>query len=254
MVLNFRKLGEQGPVLMILHGLFGSSDNWQSLGRVLAEKFQVYLVDQRDHGRSPHTEEMNYSLMAADVKALMEQEGLSNVNLVGHSMGGKTAMTFAQHYPEMLHKMVIVDIGPKQYEDRHSSILEGMITANLNVLGSRKAVEKHLAEYVPEPGVRQFLMKNLYWIADGKLAWRLNLDLLKRDLSNIVASIDPERVQLPTLFINGGISDYILKEDIPAIKEQFPRSRFETIPFAGHWIHVQAPDDFIGMVTEFINE
>ena len=254
MELNYRKLGEEGPVLMILHGLFGSSDNWQSLGRALAEDFQVYLVDQRDHGRSPHTEAINYSLMANDVKELIDRESLTNVNLVGHSMGGKTAMTFAQHYPEMLNKLIVVDIGPKLYEDRHSSILEGMITSNLEALGSRKAVEAHLSKYVPEPGIRQFLLKNLYWIEEGKLAWRLNLDLLKRDLSNIVASIEPDRVELPTLFIRGGVSDYILKEDIPAIKEQFPRSRFETIPFAGHWIHVQAPEDFVKMVTAFINE
>ena len=239
---------------MILHGLFGSSDNWQTLGRALAEKYVVYLVDQRDHGHSPHSDAIEYSLMATDVKELIEQEGLSIVNLVGHSMGGKTAMTFAQLYPELLNKLVVVDIGPRVYDDRHSQILEGVLTADLEILRSRKEVEDHLAGHIPEPGVRQFIMKNLFWIEDKKLGWRANFPLLKKDLSSIVASISPDRVEVPTLFIRGGESDYILKEDIPAIKEQFTRSSFETITFAGHWVHAQAPEEFLQMVTDFIEE
>lgn len=254
MELNYRKLGEEGPAMMILHGLFGSSDNWQTLGRELAKDFQVYLVDQRDHGRSPHSEAINYPNMAADVKELIEKEGLVEVILIGHSMGGKTAMTFAQLYPESLSNLVVVDIGPRVYDDRHSFILDGVISADLDQLGSRKAVEEHLGQFIPEPGVRQFIMKNLYWVKEGRLGWRANFPLLKRDLVNIVASISPDRVEVPTLFMRGGASDYILKEDVPAIKEQFPRAQFETIPFAGHWIHAQAPDDFLRMVREFVKE
>ena len=239
---------------MILHGLFGSSDNWQTLGRALAEKYRVYLVDQRDHGHSPHTNAINYALMAADVKELIEQEDIGKVNIVGHSMGGKTAMTFAQSYPDMINKLVVVDIGPRVYEDRHSQIIEGILSADLDMLTSRKAVEKHLATYIPEPGVRQFLMKNLYWIEDKKLGWRANFPLLKQDLSNIVASISPDKVEVPTLFIRGGASDYILREDILAIKEQFTHSHFETIPYAGHWVHVQAPEEFLRLVTDLIEE
>lgn len=252
MDLHFRKSGEHGPTLMILHGLFGSSDNWQTLGRELANDFQVYLVDQRDHGRSPHSDAIDYQKMANDIQELIQREGLAEVNLIGHSMGGKTAMTFAQRFPELLNKLVVVDIGPRVYEDRHSFILEGVLSADLEQLASRKAVEEHLGAYIPEPGVRQFIMKNLYWVEDRKLGWRANFKLLKRDLSNIVASISPDRVEVPTLFIRGGASDYILKEDIPAIKEQFPRSQFETVPFAGHWVHVQAPEDFLRMVRDFL--
>jgi len=254
--LHYRRLGPQGATpIVILHGLFGTSDNWGSVGRELAEPtdpaavaFDVLLVDLRDHGRSPHTDAISYPLMAADVHALVTSLGLRDIILVGHSMGGKTAMVFAQEWPELLQHLVVVDISPKEHANNHGHIIDAMLTADLSPGVMRKEVEQHVAGHVKEPGVVQFLMKNLYWATEEQLAWRVNASLLSRELDAILAAIGPATVRVPTLFIRGGQSDYILREDLPAIKEQFPNSRVETVAFAGHWVHAQAPDEVIGMI------
>lgn len=254
--LHFRQFGPDGaPVVVVLHGLLGSADNWGTVARELAEPtaegaspMQVLLVDQRDHGRSPHTDDISYPIMAADVQALAEDLGLRDILLVGHSMGGKTAMAFAQQWPSMLRGLVVVDISPREHTDNHSHILEALTTADLGAGSTRAEVEAHLARYVKEPGVVQFLMKNLYWQEPGKLGWRVNVPLLKEKLPAILAAIGPERVQVPALFIRGGQSDYILREDLPAIREQFPAARVETVPFAGHWVHAQAPDEVVALI------
>jgi esterase len=256
--LHYRRLGPNGarPVV-ILHGLFGASDNWGSIGKELAEPsaqgmlpLDVLLVDLREHGRSPHTEATSYPIMAADVHALVERLGLKETVLVGHSMGGKVAMLFAQRWPSMLKQLVVVDISPKEHANNHAHIIEALRTADLSAVGSRKEVEAHLAQQVKEPGVVQFLLKNLYWKEEGQLAWRMNVAGLERDLSAILAAIGPETVRVPTLFVRGGQSDYITREDLPAIKEQFPNCRVETVPFAGHWVHAQAPDEVIAWIRE----
>jgi pimeloyl-ACP methyl ester carboxylesterase len=254
--LHYRRLGTPGATpVVILHGLFGTSDNWGSVGKELAEPsspdappFDVYLVDLRDHGRSPHTESTSYPIMAADVHAMITELELKDVVLVGHSMGGKVAMVFAQQWPHLLQRLVVVDISPREHENAHAHILEALLTADLSPGRSRKEVEAHIATRVKEPGVVQFLMKNLYWRTEEQLAWRLNAPLLKKDLPAILAAIGPERVLVPTLFIRGGQSDYILREDMPAIAEQFPNSRVETISFAGHWVHAQAPDEVVALI------
>lgn len=254
--LFYRRLGQEGatPVL-ILHGLFGTSDNWGTVGRELAEPtvagaepLDVFLVDLRDHGRSPHTDEISYPIMAADVHALIERCGLRDVVLVGHSMGGKTAMAFAQHWPELLKKLVVIDIGPAEHQNNQAHILEALRTTDLAPGRTRKEVEAHIGSLVKEPGVVQFLMKNLYWRTEEQLAWRVNVPLLDRALPQILAAIGPEKVMVPTVFIRGGQSGYILREDVPAIKELFPNSTIETIPYAGHWVHVQAPDEVIATI------
>jgi pimeloyl-ACP methyl ester carboxylesterase len=254
--LHYRRLGPEGahPVV-ILHGLFGTSDNWGSIGKELAEPTDsatppcdVLLVDLRDHGRSPHTTATSYPLMAADVHALVERLGLRDVVLVGHSMGGKTAMVFAQQWPQLLRQLVVVDISPKEHANNHGHIIQAILTADLAPGRTRREVEAHIAARVKEPGVVQFLMKNLYWATEEQLAWRVNAPLLARELPAILAAIGPETVRTPTLFIRGGQSDYILREDLPAIKEQFPNSRVETVPYAGHWVHAQAPDEVIALI------
>lgn len=254
--LHYRRLGPEGaPPVVVLHGLFGTSDNWGSIGKELAEPTEpgatpcdVLLVDLRDHGRSPHSQATSYPLMAADVHALIERLGLRDVVLVGHSMGGKTAMVFAQQWPQLLRHLVVVDISPKEHANNHGHIIEAILTADVAPGRTRKEVEAHIAARVKEPGVVQFLMKNLYWATDEQLAWRVNAPLLARELPAILAAIGPETVRTPTLFIRGGQSDYILREDLPAIKEQFPNSRVETIPYAGHWVHAQAPDEVIALI------
>ena len=254
--LHYRRMGPEGATpLVVLHGLFGTSDNWGTVGKELAEPgtpdqpaFDVLLVDLRDHGRSPHTASTSYPLMAADVHALIERLGLRDVVLVGHSMGGKTAMVFAQRWPELLRHLVVVDISPREHANNHGHIIEALLTADLSPGRTRKEVEAHIAARVKEPGVVQFLMKNLYWQTEEQLAWRVNATLLASELDAILAAIGSEVVRVPSLFIRGGQSDYILREDLPAIKEQFPNSRVETIPYAGHWVHAQAPDEVIGMI------
>jgi esterase len=256
--LHHRRIGPQGGVpVVILHGLFGASDNWGTVGRELAEPsdagtpaMDVILVDLRDHGRSPHTDAISYPLMAADVHALVTRLGLKDILLVGHSMGGKTAMVFAQEWPQLLTHLVVVDISPKEHPNNHGHILEALRTADLSPGMTRKDVEAHITRSVKEPGVVQFLLKNLYWVQEGQLGWRVNVERLHEDLSAILASIGPATVKVPTLFIRGGQSDYILREDIPAIKEQFPQARVETVPYAGHWVHAQAPDEVIGMIRD----
>ncbi len=246
--LFFRREGAGTPVV-VLHGLFGSSDNFGSIGRTLSAEFDMVLVDERDHGRSPHTEHITYPLMAEDVHALVTKLGLKDIVLVGHSMGGKTAMTFAQRWPELLKHLVVIDIGPREYPiGDHAAILEALHSSDPASMGSRKEMEEHLSKFIPEMGVVQFLMKSLYWEEPGRLGWRFNVPVLKRDMDHILAGMGPEMVRVPTLFIRGGKSGYITREDLPQLKEQFPNSRVETIPYAGHWVHAQAPDEVMDFI------
>ena len=256
--LFYRRIGTEGATpVVILHGLFGTSDNWGSVGKELGEPttagapaLDVLLVDLRDHGRSPHTDAISYPLMAADVHALLTKLGLKDVVLVGHSMGGKTAMSFAQQWPELLKKLIVIDISPREHANNQAHIVEALRTADLSLGRTRKQVEADVAKFVKEPGVVQFLMKNVYWKTEEELAWRVNVALLDRELPSILAAIGPGTVRVPTIFVRGGQSDYIVREDIPAIKEQFPNSRIETVPYAGHWVHVQAPDEVIALIRE----
>ncbi|MEO7081639.1 MAG: alpha/beta fold hydrolase [Flavobacteriales bacterium] len=246
--LFFRREGAGTPVV-VLHGLFGSSDNFGSIGRTLSTEFDMVLVDERDHGRSPHTEHITYALMAEDVHALVTKLGLKDIVLVGHSMGGKTAMTFAQRWPELLKHLVVIDIGPREYPiGDHAAIIEALSSSDPASMGSRKEMEEHLSTFIPEMGVVQFLMKSLYWEEPGRLGWRFNVPVLKRDMDHILAGMGPEMVRVPTLFIRGGKSGYITREDLPQLKEQFPNSRVETVPYAGHWVHAQAPDEVMDFI------
>ncbi len=254
--LFYRRMGPVGATpVVLLHGLFGASDNLGSIARELAEPTDpgakacdVLLVDLRDHGRSPHSEGTTYPLMAADVHALLNGLGLKDIVLVGHSMGGKAAMCLAQRWPELLKHLIVIDISPREHENNQASIVEALRSADLSTGRTRKEVEAHLGTLVKEPGVVQFLLKSLYWKTDQQLSWRMNIALLDRDLHAILAAIGPETVRVPTTFIRGGQSNYIVREDLPAIKEQFPNSRVETVPFAGHWVHAQAPDEVIAMI------
>jgi len=256
--LHYRRLGPQGAKpLILLHGLFGSSDNLGSVAKELAEPsvpnvepFDVTLVDLREHGRSPHTEGTSYPIMAADVHALVLTLGLKDIFMVGHSMGGKVAMVFAQQWPQLLQHLVVIDISPREHENDHAHIIDALISADIAPGRTRKDVETQLAGTIKEPGVVQFLMKSLYWRTEDQFGWRVNAPLLKRDLPAILAAIGPGTVRVPTLFICGGASDYIQREDLPAIKEQFPNSTVETIPYAGHWVHAQAPEEVVTMIRK----
>lgn len=251
MKLHFKTLGEGEPVI-ILHGLFGSADNWQTLAKTIAERFKIYLVDQRNHGHSPHAEEMSYPIMADDLKAMMDDEGLDKAIVVGHSMGGKTAIHFAANYPDRLKKLVVVDMGVKRYPPHHQIIFNALLGVNLDQVKTRKEVETHLREHILDASVVQFLLKNLYWSERERLDWRFNLPVLHRDIDLILDEAPTDRMTVPTLFIRGEKSNYILESDFEALHDQFLQSEIVTIPGAGHWVHAEAPQQFLHELMRFI--
>ncbi|MGB0933801.1 MAG: alpha/beta fold hydrolase [Lishizhenia sp.] len=250
MKLHFKKQGEGKP-LVILHGLFGSSDNWQTHANRLADYFTVYLVDQRNHGHSPWSDNFDYDLLVSDLKQLVDAEALNEFILLGHSMGGKTAMAYAQKYPETLEKLIVVDIGVKQYPMHHQTILAGLNAVDLSVVKTRGEAQKAVEPYIEDLAVRQFLLKNLYWKEKGVLGWRINIPVLEAKMSNILAQLHKAESFVPTLFMRGGRSNYILDEDFETISEYFPDSEIHTIEEAGHWIHAEAPKEFMDEVLGF---
>jgi pimeloyl-ACP methyl ester carboxylesterase len=251
MLLHYKEIGEGKP-LVILHGLFGTSDNWQTHAKKLGEYYRVILVDQRNHGHSPWSEDFTYEYLADDLERLILHLGIDKFTLIGHSMGGKTAMYYSQKYPTRLEKMAIVDIGIKQYPMHHNEIIKGIKSLDLTTISSRSVAEQAMIPFVDSYGVRQFLLKNLYWVEKGKLAWRMNVDVLEREMEEILAPIPTIEVWTPTLFLRGAMSNYILDEDWDAIEEVFPDATLETIENAGHWVHSEQPDEFIEKVLGFI--
>ena len=251
MKLHYRIVGEEGFPLVILHGLFGFSDNWQTHAKKLSSYFKVILVDLRNHGHSPWSDAFSYSLMVEDLSELLSSLHIQKCILLGHSMGGKVAMHFAQEYPEKLEKVIIVDIGIKSYPLHHQHILEGIHAIDTDKLTNRKEAEDILVKHIDSDGVRQFLLKNLYWKEKGKLAWRMNIESLEKHMEEILSAVPNETVKTPTLFIRGELSNYILDEDFNDIEEIFPDSSLITIENAGHWVHAEEPDRFINEVLNF---
>ncbi len=249
-MLHYRVLGKGAP-LVILHGLFGSSDNWQSQAKKLAEFYTVYLVDLRNHGHSFWSPAHTYELMAEDIHCLFEELNLKKIILLGHSMGAKVAMTFAQQHPNLLDKLILVDMGVKEYPMHHQHILAGIHGLNLATYKTRGEAEIDLEKYVENQVVRQFLLKNLYWKSKGELAWRMNVSVLEKNMCEILSAIPKQVVLTTTLFIRGELSNYILDDDIPEIENVFPDSEFETILGAGHWVHAEAQEEFIHVVLGF---
>jgi len=250
MKLHYRKYGKGQPIV-ILHGLFGSSDNWQTLGKKFAENFEVYLVDQRNHGHSPKSNEFNYQLLSDDLYKLITDLELENIILIGHSMGGKTVMHFAQQHPTFIEKLIVVDIGPKAYPMHHNTALEGLNSLDLSIIKSRSQADKQLSKYIKDIGVKQFLLKNLFWVKKGQLDWRINIPVLEDKMPNIISAIPDEIVDTPTLFIRGEKSNYIVEDDFQNIYDQFPNSEIETIYDVGHWVHAENPFSFYNIVMDF---
>lgn len=250
MKLHYRELGEGKPMI-ILHGLFGFSDNWQTHAKKLADYYRVILVDLRNHGHSPWSNEFSYDIMAQDVINLCEDLELSEVILVGHSMGGKTAIRVAQMREDLLEKLVVVDMGIKRYPPHHQHILAGIHSVSLDNVGSRREAEEQLAQHIDSDGVKQFLLKNLYWKEKGKLSWRMNVEVLEGAMDEILKAIPEQEVFIPTLFIKGELSNYLIDEDHSAIERVFIDVEFVTIPNAGHWVHAEAPGPFLDALLSF---
>jgi esterase len=251
MKLNYKSFGEGSP-LIIMHGLMGMLDNWQAPGKELAVNFKVYIVDLRNHGHSPHSEEHSYDVMVDDVIELMDDLGLESTNFLGHSMGGKVAMKLAQDHPERVLKLVVADIGPRHYKVHHQSIIAGLRAAPLKEIDKRADAEQYLKAHIPQSGVRQFLMKSLFHKERHQFGWRFNLDAIEKNLERIGAAIDEMDYQGETLFIRGSDSDYIQDEDWPDIKLLFPHAYLVTIEGAGHWLHAEKPTEFIAAVNDFL--
>lgn len=252
MKLHFREMGEGAP-LIILHGLFGSSDNWLSIGKELSSDYKVYLIDQRNHGDSPHSSSFTYTDMAADLEEFIAEHGIKDPVIMGHSMGGKTAMKFALSYPDKLQKLIVVDIAPRHYPVHHDVILQGLKAIDVDKLKTRREADTTLAEYVPELGVRQFLLKNLGRNTEGGYEWKINLPVINDQIENVGEGLqEGEQFEKPTLFINGAASGYIKDADKPMIKQIFPQSEVQTIEGAGHWVHAEKPEEFVEKVRDFL--
>ncbi|MDG1440135.1 MAG: alpha/beta fold hydrolase [Flavobacteriales bacterium] len=252
MKLNFTKIGEGSP-LLIAHGLFGSSDNWRTLGKQFAKTNTVYLIDLRNHGKSPHSLDMNYDFMASDIMELIIDEKINKPILLGHSMGGKAALMFLKKYPDILEKLIVADIGLKKYPMHHEQILMGLNNIDLKSIKTRSEAQEALGIYVKEIGVQQFLLKNLFWVEKGKLEWRMNLKIIEKNILKILEEITIENSKTPTFFLRGEKSNYIPEEDFKNILNKFPNGKIATIKKVGHWLHAENPDEFFRLVTEFMN-
>lgn len=248
----FEKLGN-GPALFILHGLFGSGDNWRTVAKPLAQHYTVYFVDLRNHGRAPHTATTSYPEMADDLLGLMAAENLAKISIIGHSMGGKVAMTFALNHPEGVDQLVVADMGIRAYPPHHADILAGLHAVNLQALTQRHEAEQTLSGYIADKGIVQFLMKGLYR-TDAGFAWRFNLHGLTRDYENILAGVSASQpYDKPVLFIRGEKSNYVRDADFAAIQDLFPLATLITIADAGHWVHADKPQPFMQAVQQFLH-
>jgi pimeloyl-ACP methyl ester carboxylesterase len=253
MELNYKQF-VQGEPIIILHGLFGTLDNWQTIAKQLAEHYMVYIIDQRNHGKSPHDDAFSYQILADDLKHFMESKWIYKATIIGHSMGGKTAMRFALDNPDMVDKLVIVDIAPKAYVGGHQTIFEAMFDLDLEKLAQRREINDQLKIKIPEDGVRLFLMKNLAREKTGGYRWKMNLPVLYKAYLEILSNIESDDpFEETTLFIRGENSDYIQDDDVLDIQDLFPMMHLETVENAGHWIHAENPKDFLEKLNSFLN-
>jgi len=268
MKLFFRQYGRTAPPLIILHGLYGSSDNWVSIGKELSEDFEVWIPDQRNHGSSPMSPEHNYTVLSDDLKEFMDEHDIEKSILLGHSMGGKTVMTFAARFPERVRAMIVADIAPKDYNKlslssrqaaNHKKMIEAMLSVPMDSITSRNEINQFLSPMIGSERVRMFLMKNVTRTQDGTFGWKINLAALQKNLPEIMDN--PEELKnlpasgitgFPSLFLAGEESGYIKIEDHPGIIHCFPGARIVTIPGAGHWLHAEQPELMLKNIRYFL--
>jgi esterase len=251
MKLFYRQSGAGQP-LIILHGLFGSSDNWYTLAKTFSQHFTVFLIDQRNHGQSPHSDEFNYSVLAEDLHEFVIEHKLQKPIIIGHSMGGKTAMNFAVKYPNLVNKLIVVDIVPKYYPVHHDMILDGLLAIRAAKLNSRNEADQILSGFVPEESVRQFLLKNLARKSEGGFEWKIGLDAINKNIEVIGAGmVNPGVYDGPALFIYGEKSDYFQSGDEILIQKIFPRAELRKMN-TGHWVQAEAPEVFSQVVMEYL--
>lgn len=251
MELFYREFGQGSPVL-ILHGLFGFSDNWQTIAKGLAAQHLVVTPDLRNHGRSPHTDTHTYPEMAEDIRVFMETQWMFSAALVGHSMGGKVAMQLALDHPDMVEKLVVVDMAPGQATDNHADIFRALLDLDISKITTRQEAEAILGRRISDSGTLQFLLKNMTRKADGSYSWKMNLPVLWQAYSDILAPVQGEPFDKPTLFIRGSRSDYVQDSDLPGIRKLFPQAEVISIEDAGHWVHADKPAELLAVLKRFL--
>lgn len=243
----------RGQPLIILHGLFGSSDNWLGVAPKLAEVFHVFVLDLRNHGQSPHSDEMTYSQMAADVVEFLDARKMKSAMVLGHSLGGKAAMQLALDFPARVEKLIVADMSPRAYSPEYEGYFQALLALDLKKFRSRQQMEEALGPAIPALAVRRFLLKNLGHHSDDTYYWKINLRGLHQNYPRLCEAMASEKSFIkPALFISGGKSDYVLETDKPQIRALFPRAQFETIPDAGHWLQIDAPAEFARVVRTFL--
>jgi pimeloyl-ACP methyl ester carboxylesterase len=250
MQLHYQTAG-QGQPLVLIHGLFGSADNWGSIARHFAQQFQVISIDLRNHGRSPHSDSQTYPEMAEDLLTLCDALGLQQMYLLGHSLGGKVAMQFATQYPERVSKLIVVDMVMRAYADEHTHLMDAMQSIDLTQMQSRSEVDKALNQSIPNLMVRQFLLTNLVKTG-GQLQWRINLPALKANYATLISAVSIQ-FEKPSLFIRGERSHYVSESDAVEIQNQFPNSEIVSLP-TDHWVHAEQPQLFIQTVEGFLSQ
>lgn len=250
-----RHLGHpDGKPLIILHGLLGTADNWHTLGKAYGESHQVWLVDQRNHGRSPHHSSHDYTDLASDLLQFLDDRGLFQVNILGHSMGGKTALMFAHLHPERVDRLIIADIAARSYKPHHQPIFDAIQTAPIEGASSRSSIEAHLSKNLKDPAMVGFLMKNLRRDRDQGLIWRPNISALNSSVSAVVKDVPLETNTIPTLLIYGGKSDYVSPSDQEQFESQCLVLETHCIEEAGHWLHASHPEEFFDVTIKFLKE
>ena len=250
------KIYGTGQPVIIMHGLFGMGDNWRSIARILEDQCQSIVVDMRNHGRSPHDPEMNFQVMANDILELMDDLGLEQATLLGHSMGGKVAMHIALHHSERVSRLIVADIAPKFYPPHHTTVIKAISSIDFDSMQDRSDIESAMVAFLGnDQSTIQFLMKNISRDSEGKLEWKANMPVIISAYGHLMESIGETGMYPgPTMFIRGQKSRYILEEDLPMIAGLFPQYRLETIPGAGHWVHADAPTAFAEAIRGFLAE
>jgi pimeloyl-ACP methyl ester carboxylesterase len=249
--LQHRRYGS-GPALVILHGLLGCRDNWHPVAKALSRDFSVYALDQRNHGHSFHSPRFDYPAMARDLLRFMDAHELAAAAVLGHSMGGKTAIQFAALHPQRVNRLVIVDITHQASRPAYTAAIEALLRLELETARSLREADERLAPEIPDEGLRRFLMKNLSRAGDGRLHWKVNLGAIHRHHAAICGPVAVPAVARPCLFVRGGSSGYIRDADWPEIRRAFPLAELVTVPRAGHWVHVDAKEAFLQAVSSFL--
>ena len=254
MILYSKILGDSKKHILILHGFLGSGDNWISVGRKLNPfGYKIHLIDQRNHGRSFHSEKFDYDIMCEDLFNYIKYHNINSPILIGHSMGGKTAMNFSLNYPKLVSKLIVLDTSPREYPVLHQNIIDSLKEIDLSIFTNRKEIDIELKKSVKQQGLRNFLIKNIYRMNDGKLNFRFNLKSLSENIGKIGQKIESNtKFTSQVIFIKGETSDYINESDKIIINNLFPNAKFYKIPNAGHWLHVDNPIDFISILLSLI--